>query len=343
MNDVNTPQKKAPTRRFSLGLLSEYRMQLMGVCAIGVILCHANLSVSDVQLPLLIRYFFGLGNQGVDIFFLLSGLGMYYSLQRQEPLRTWYLKRFCAVCISYVLLATPFYIWFVADRGGTVLDFFAHLSFVGFWVEDFGAWYLAVLIPLYAVTPFVGRWIDSSRRREITAAAVILGVFSVCLIGKGFSEGVLNNVFSRFLHSPTYFLGYALGKEVKEKKSVSWWLFPIFTVLFFALTLLPDRFGFAYKVLYVPIVMLLCVIVKLVYTHIKWLNVVFCWCGVRSLELYLTNIFLPFVLRAVPVWDAPWNTGNYAFYAVVIALGVLISQLIYTVRSMIQTRLLGRK
>lgn len=332
MDNENVSLGRERKFSFQLGWLSDYRLQLMGICAIGVILCHANLDISNVALPKVVALFWGLGNQGVDVFFLLSGIGMYYSLQRRDPLKRWYLKRFYAIGISYILIAAPFYIWYVIDKSGNVLDFFRHLFTIGFWSENFGAWYIAVLIPLYVITPFVGKLIDKSKRRNVVVGAIVLGVFVVCLVGKAFSSGVLNNVFARFLYTPTYFLGYGLGPVVKEKKRITWWLCPTFLILFFALTTIPNQFSFAYKVLYVPMVMILCVIIRFVYAHMRWLDAVLCWFGKRSLELYLTNIFLPFVLRAIPVWGNPWNNGNYVFYAIVIALGVLISQGVYIVK-----------
>ena len=340
MNEVKKPQNKA-VFRFWLSWLSEYRMQVMGCCAIGVILCHASLSVSAVALPQVIKLLFGLGNQGVDVFFLLSGIGIYYSLQRGDKLGKWCLKRLCAVGISYLLIAVPFYAWYVADFGGNVLDFFSHLSMIGFWIENFGAWYLAVLIPLYIVAPFVGKFIEGRKHRTAVAWLIVISVFVICVIGKGFSTGVLNNVFSRFRHSAAFFVGYGLGKAVQDKRSVSWWICPAFAVLFLLLTRLPNRFGFAYLVLYIPLAMLLCAVASVAHKHVRWLDKVLCFCGKRSLELYLTNIFLPFVLRALPIWDAAWNTGNYAFYAIVIALGVTLSQVVYMVRVRIQKRLVG--
>lgn len=336
MNEAKSFPKKRWCKCFSLNLLTEYRTQLMGICAIGVILCHAAMPVNGVVLPKLIKLFFSLGNQGVDVFFFLSGIGMYYSLQKNPPLKEWYLKRFLAVGISYILLAIPFYIWYVADAGGTVFEFFCHLSLIGFWIENFGAWYLAVLIPLYLITPFLGRWIDKSKRRMLVTFAVVFGVFFVCLIGKACTEGVLQNVFSRFLRSTPYFLGYGLGNAIKEKRCISWWICPAFVVSFLVLTMFPNNLGFAYDILYVPIVMILSIISKFICEHLKWIDAALCWCGERSLELYLTNIFLPFMFRALPVWDGAWNKGNYAFYAIVIVLGILISQVVYMVKKKIQ-------
>lgn len=65
-------------RRFNLSLLSTYRKELMGVSAIAVILCHAN--GRGVLLPPILQHVFDFGNLGVDVFLLLSGIGMYFSL-----------------------------------------------------------------------------------------------------------------------------------------------------------------------------------------------------------------------------------------------------------------------
>ncbi len=328
--------------RFPLSNLTEYRTQLMGICAIGVILCHAVMPVNGVVLPWLVELFFSLGNQGVDVFFFLSGIGMYYSLQKNISLKEWYVKRLSAIGISYLILAIPFYGWYVTHAGGNILDFLCHLSLIGFWLENFGAWYIAVLLPLYMITPFMGKCIDKSKNRALTTCVFLFGVFFLCWIGRALTTGLWQNLFVRFLRSVPYFLGYGLGKAVREKRNVTWWIFPIFAALFLALTLLPDRISFAYNVLFIPIVMVLCVIARFTFAHVLWLDKVFCWCGKRSLELYLTNIFLPFMLRDIPIWDAVWNKGNYVFYAIVIVLGVAVSQAVYLAKKAILLRFFTR-
>lgn len=60
--------------------LSRFRTQIMGAATIGVILCHAVLW--DNELPLLIAKVLSLGNLGVDIFLLVSGMGIFYSLKK---------------------------------------------------------------------------------------------------------------------------------------------------------------------------------------------------------------------------------------------------------------------
>lgn len=89
---------------FNLSNLSTYRQEMMGLSIAMVLLCHARMD--GAALPSLILSLLSLGNWGVDIFFLLSGVGIYYSLQKCDnqgtSLRSWYLKRFKRILIPYL-------------------------------------------------------------------------------------------------------------------------------------------------------------------------------------------------------------------------------------------------
>ena len=64
-----------------LNNLSLWRTQLMGVAALMILVCHA--AASHVLMPHWLGKLMDLGNYGVDIFLMLSGLGLYYSLSKK--------------------------------------------------------------------------------------------------------------------------------------------------------------------------------------------------------------------------------------------------------------------
>ena len=68
--------------QISLSILSKYRTELMGFSAIGILMCHAT--GNNVAMPSVLWQICSLGQIGVSIFFLLSGMGMYYSLLKTE-------------------------------------------------------------------------------------------------------------------------------------------------------------------------------------------------------------------------------------------------------------------
>ena len=67
-------------RTFPLHKISEYRTELMGLSAIMILICHAE--GNDLAMPYYLRLIMAQGGIGVDIFLLLSGVGMYYSLSK---------------------------------------------------------------------------------------------------------------------------------------------------------------------------------------------------------------------------------------------------------------------
>lgn len=53
----------------------------MGMSIIMILLCHARMD--GAQLPDVVLSILSLGNWGVDIFLLVSGIGMYYSISKK--------------------------------------------------------------------------------------------------------------------------------------------------------------------------------------------------------------------------------------------------------------------
>ena len=76
-----------------MGLLSQYRTALMGLAIIMILLCHARMD--GAQLPNVILSILSLGNWGVDIFLLVSGIGMFYSIKKRADNINWGGVDFC--------------------------------------------------------------------------------------------------------------------------------------------------------------------------------------------------------------------------------------------------------
>lgn len=67
----------------NLSALSKYRSELMGIAIIWIVLFHSNISAPDNFFLRVLWYLFVSfgGGIGVDIFFILSGFGLFYSVQ----------------------------------------------------------------------------------------------------------------------------------------------------------------------------------------------------------------------------------------------------------------------
>lgn len=80
----------------------------MGFATVCILLCHAKLH-SVIMLDILLKIM-ALGQDGVQIFLFLSGIGIYFSissLQNNINLWAWYKKRFLRLFLSYLIIYTP--------------------------------------------------------------------------------------------------------------------------------------------------------------------------------------------------------------------------------------------
>lgn len=139
---------------YNLSFLSAYRKELMGVAAILILFCHAP--GNSVMMPALIGKILSYGNVGVDMFLLLSGMGLFYSLSN-KPVKTslisWYTKRFIRILIPYWLILIPYLIYKVCDRGYCLDDVFLNLTAMSYWLSGDGDWFISLILLLYIITP----------------------------------------------------------------------------------------------------------------------------------------------------------------------------------------------
>ena len=139
--------------QFNVNDISKYRTQLMGIATLLVIFGH---SVGNgVVMPRWMESLCGLASVGVDIFLLVSGLGLWYSLKSIDSqvnlwgVKCWYIRRYKRILVPYFIIAGIGNI--LAVMGGrTIAEAVLNISTISYWLEHKGAWYIAMLIPLYA-------------------------------------------------------------------------------------------------------------------------------------------------------------------------------------------------
>ena len=78
----------------------KYRKELFGVATLMILLCH---SVSIVPFPDRIGTFISYGTMGVNVFLFLSGIGLYYSFNKNGDIIAFYKKRFMRVIVFFDL------------------------------------------------------------------------------------------------------------------------------------------------------------------------------------------------------------------------------------------------
>lgn len=317
--------------KLDLSLLSKYRTELMGFSAIGILMCHA--CGNNVAMPPVLWQICSLGQIGVSLFFLLSGMGLFYSLKKNDLVNKlggvfyWYSDRFKKLLVPYLIMAVPYYLWASVIKHCDWGSFFLCVSTIEFWRTGGGVWFVGAIIPLYLIIPWWHKWLSGMRHRWIPTLVVF-----VALIALGQWRHMGEVAF--------FFLGYWLGKPVSEKKSANmaiWVLIP--TVLYVLCKRLPALDWVPRSLLLVIPILLLA---AFVFDKVgQWFKKPFQFMGKISLESYMTNVMLPGILAYLPwvVNGVNLNAVNRLLYLSVVVFGILIACLVHRLSEFLLKRL----
>lgn len=297
-----------------LGKISKHRSELMGFAIIIVMLFHVGLPCSSA--------FFGLrrmGNLGVDIFFFLSGVGLWYSWAKQQNWKRFYLNRALRIYPAWLIIAGYFYISrFVVGRtsyplpfGGTgnavadsYIDLAGDLLFNwDFWLYDeLTFWYVPATMMLYIFAPF---YMELVRRHSVFRWLLVLPLMW-CIIVQYVTPvhqavGHIEIFWSRV---PVFFLGINCAEAIKQDRQVdrqAWWMvFGLFALSLWACVWLEQmRHGrfplYTERMLYIVLAFTTILIMTKVFRitnggKMAFMNRFFSWVGGFSLEIYLIHV-----------------------------------------------------
>ena len=308
--------------------VSRYRTELMGAACLWIMGFHgffiwpAWLSGAEA--------FFYWGMTGVEIFLLLSGIGLCYSYRgREGKIGAFYLRRFTRLLIPYLGIAGPYYLWYCTRTGKNFLD---HLGPVAFLRDGAkGTWYVTAISFLYLIFPAIyhlqhSEWLKRKCKLESGTVTLLL-----CLLFWGLCR-LLNVAAPEFYQHtevmltrfPVFVLGCGLAGAVEEERPIpeaavagafAWTLIHIF-----ALTKECAVPGPWLRMLLIPLS--LSVVISFTWIlkkldRCKRIRGFLRFFGDRSLELYLLHVLL------IHVWKT--YTGKQPEYLTAPAyLGVLL-------------------
>ena len=314
---------------FDLADFSKYRSQLMGFAAILILLCH---SWYCIDFPASVKYIIVSCNVGVDVFLLLSGIGLFFSLEkRKSSLKKWYSHRFLRIGIPFLVLIGLEYLfaWYLGEV--SFVRFFFTMTTLGYWFYHDGAWFVSLLVPLYFLSPLL----YSIRKCKHGVFYLTLLLILFVVVGK--IDAPHNN--SCFLYNftfalqkcPSFIIGLIFAPWVVEGRKINFFYLLIAGLL---LKFILSRFcgvsgSAAFFVLVIPICLCLCYICQQIESIGlsdrgekigKYIGVGLSFMGKISLESYLANSFLLHIALSISI---PINGCN--IYLLIIIIGTIIS------------------
>ena len=216
--------KEKLMRPFDLYEVSRIRPYLMGVATLWVTLYHckylnlfSSVFLTKTRLLGIITRIVAIGNCAVDLFFFLSGLGLYFSYthlleEDAHPLKTFYQRRYRRILPTILIVTILTYGLIEVED---LANWAGYVFLYGFWAPTLGRgnfWYFSAIIVFYLVFPLIHRAIRGTRGM-INAAGIILASVVASLIVSMYAEhyfytgGIL-----ALTRIPVFVLGACMGK-----------------------------------------------------------------------------------------------------------------------------------
>ena len=314
-------------------VLSKYRTELMGIAIVWVMLFHSF----DLDLGIgLLNRIKNVGFGGVDIFILLSSMGLVCSLsKREQSYGAFMARRVSRVLPAYYLVMVPYTLFLILYRDIPWTTLLWNATLLYYWVQPPGAfnWYVAGSMGFYLVTPPCFRRLTHSRRRELLTA---IGVLAGVALSGGLLRADIYYALDVTCRIPTFFLGLLMGFYVLEDRKLGVWDL-IFWFLWLGMSLvyrlvrtvpaLSPFFPLDRLFLFVTVPLCLAVCWCFERLPLGWLRRLLRILGTYSLEIYLLNVslFSEVALLRRFLSFGPSNRLYYLIsYTANIALAVLV-------------------
>lgn len=330
-------------------VLSKYRAELMGMAMLWVMLYHAWYLDFGIA-PL--NWLRGAGFGGVDIFIMLSAMGLVMSLSRtKRKFGPFMARRAQRILPAYFVVMLPYTVFSILRKAVPVSALLWNSTLLSYWVQAEGRfnWYISGIMFFYALTPLCFHWMRRTKRRAIPAAAGIAAGLVLCWYLMGHNGWCYLDVAYRV---PIFFLGLLMGFYAEEergvgKKGILFWCVWLICGAVYFITACRG----AVKAVYLPPSFVLffttlpmCLLVCLMFERLplgglrRFLRLV----GESSLEIYLLNASF-FTETALLAQYLKFGPGYYLYYLITISLNIALGVLFHRIMGFGMARLQARR
>ena len=269
---------------FDVKDISVYRSEIMGWSILWVMMLHFQFN-QIAPFGFIAQY----GIAGVDIFMMVSGLGLYYSLNSSRSIIKFYKKRLLRIFPTYYLFGIVASSLLYHDG---IWEYFLRYSTIGFWTGClYWEWFIPSIVFLYLLSPLFKYIIDQRKFILLTFINIVVLAFSFCMID---NNQILDRVHFFFIYRiPAFIFGMICAYWIHNRVSIRNYYFllilgiPVFGLLF------PHHHQI-YNYKYFSLLFLLplfSLIFVLLSKHLSFLNPTMRNIGKASMEIYLVQSF----------------------------------------------------
>ncbi len=323
------------TKPFDLYEISRLRPYLMGVATLWITFYHSkylNLFQSPfltkTRLLGLFTRIESIGNCGVDLFFFLSGLGLYFSYTRllesdPHPVRAFYRRRYSRL-LPPILIVTilTFGLIEVADLANWAGGVFLYGYFLPNLTRG-NFWYLSATVLLYLLFPLVHRVLRGKRGTAGVLALVLGSVAAAVLVSILAEEYFYTHAVLMMTRLPVFVLGAYMGKQCMAHRKIPAFLPALAVPLSFLLLVLiadhplPYYLRFYEYTVFVPCLVLAHAFVFSHFRKCGFLSRTVMVIGSYSMEIYL-------------IYESIYNHASNLFHSDLDRTGLVYALTVFT-------------
>ena len=318
---------------YNYSLLSKYRSEIMGIAALCIIVFHSKSALNNQINNQSFLFFIGQLNIGVEFFLIVSGIGLYFSLSKDNfSFKQYYLKRVLNVYLIYLLISFPLVLFNCIAFNGSVFDFFTDWTGLGFFLGkryvfgNHGGWYVMFIMIMYLFYPIIFRiqkFLEKKRIDLIVLIAFVIIYILLCYYVSLRYNVLFNKYEVAITRIPIFIIGSYIGKLVYNKNRFGIGT-KIIVIVGVVLYILLESYDFSFvlgrfnKMLLSVSLCLFYVILRSI-IKIERIYKFFSFVGSMSLELYLThNLANEFLFRK-------GHCNNIIEYVIIVAISFVIS------------------
>ena len=196
--------------RADLGVISARRPGLFGAAILWIMLFHSSLEIAWEPLHLIKAT----GYAGVDVFLFLSGIGLFYSMEKDPSPVRFYKKRAVRVLLPYLLVAV---VWECArwvTGACTGAEAAENVLLISYWRRGYPAyWFIAAIVVFYLIYPALYPAVKG-RKYGVWAALLALAFGAAWLLYQ--NQGLFYRISGFVFRIPVFLMGCFLAPFVKE-------------------------------------------------------------------------------------------------------------------------------
>lgn len=256
-----------------------------------------------------------------------------------------YKRRFARLIVPYCLIAVTWYGILDLLIKGSLTNFLYDVSTLSFWFEHKGAWYVAMLIPIYLLFPWFYDWAEAKKRKQ-RVLGCLLGAIVLSFVCSIALSSLYEHLGQVFMSIIVYLIGYYYA-GLDEKNDRNGIIISIACLILFVIkSISPFKelsfvSNLTWSMLGIPFAIISAVLLSKISNKV---NTVLDFFGKYSLEMYLWNIF---VIQAMKTFNLieilKTNGDSYGFisYGIIVFAGCLLSVIYGRISSLLVQTTVG--